>query len=358
MIRVTLDKIASAVKNAPISRDAYLSPEVVAQPGYVVAVRLLTDKAVYNQLENTEGRMTRLKPGDVMAGVLGRRRALRGYVGDVPARLAPGDVLHVLNLGGVLGRCSSYAPDVGRPFEAELLGAVLTFPYLGQRVGVPASIAEHALPDDAGGEETAPVVAVVGTCMDAGKTLASCEIIHGLARRGRRVAAAKLTGVALQRDVLAMRDHGAVEALSFVDAGIASTEPATAPGAARRILAQLNRGRPDVIVLELGDGLLGEYGVQAILAAGDLARQVRSVVLCATDPVGAWGGIRLLADEYRLPTSVLTGPATDNEAGGGWIETTLGVPSANALSAPARLVELVAASVWGASEGAGDDGGA
>ena len=67
------------------------------------------------------------------------------------------------------------------------------------------------------------MVAVVGTCMDAGKTVAACEIIHGLSRRGLKVAAGKLTGVALQRDVLGMLDHGAVEALSFVDAGLPST---------------------------------------------------------------------------------------------------------------------------------------
>jgi hypothetical protein len=185
------------------------------------------------------------------------------------------------------------------------------------------------------------VVAVVGTCMDAGKTVAACEIIHGLARRGLAVAAGKLTGVALQRDVLGMRDHGALDALSFVDAGVVTTDPGTAPDAARRILGQLNRSRPDAIVLELGDGLLGEYGVQAILAAEDLVRHIRSVVLCATDPVGAWGGVRLLRDEYGLAPDVVTGPATDNEAGGAFIQSSLGVPTANALTSPERLVDEI-----------------
>jgi hypothetical protein len=340
--RITLDKIASAAKNAPITTDAFISPDVVARPGYVVAVRILTDKAVYNQLENVDGRMTRLKPGDLVAGVLGRRRALRGYVGDVPAALKPGDTLNVLNLGGVLGRCTSYAPDVGKPFEAELLGAVLHFPYLGQRVGLPANIADHGLPEGAAPPEPAPVVAVVGTCMDAGKTVAACEIIHGLTRRGLRVAAAKLTGVALQRDVLGMRDHGAVETLSFVDAGLPSTGPDTSADAARRILYRLGRSRPDVIVLELGDGLLGEYGVQAILADEDIAGQLRMVVLAATDPVGAWGGVKLLQSEYGLSAGVVTGPATDNEVGSAYVESMLGVPTANALTTPERLVELVA----------------
>ena len=351
MMRITLDKIASVAKNASIQADAFISPEVVARRGYVVAVRVQSDKAVYNRLENADGRLTRLKPGDVMAGVLGRRRALRGYAGDVPAELKPGDTLHVLNLGGVLGRCSSYAPDLGRPFETELLGAVLRFPYLGQRVGVPANIAEHALAEGGPLTASAPLIAVLGTCMDAGKTVAACEIIHGLSRRGLRLAAAKLTGVALQRDVLSMRDHGAAEALSFVDAGLPSTDPETAAQAARRIVARLNRGRPDAIVLELGDGLLGEYGVQSILADRELVQHVRVVVLCATDPVGAWGAVRLLRSEHGLEAGVVTGPATDNEVGGGFVESTLGIPTANALTAPDRLVDLV----WRA---VGSNGGA
>jgi hypothetical protein len=346
MIRVNLDKIASAAKNAPITHDAYISEDIVAQSGYVVAVKILTDKAVYNQLENVEGRMTRLKPGDVIAGVLGHRRALRGYVGDVPDTLAVGDTLHVLNLGGVVGRCSSYAPDVGKPFEAELLGAVLHFPYLGERVGVPACITDHAIPGDGPVQSSAPIIAVVGTCMNAGKTVAACEIIHGLVRRGRSVAAGKLTGVALQRDVLGMLDHGAIEALSFVDAGVVTTDPASAPESARRIVTELNRSNPDAIVLEFGDGLLGEYGVQAILSTKDVARRIGAVVLCATDPVGAWGGARLLREEYGMAADLVTGPATDNEVGGAFIQSSLGVATANALNEPERLVELVWNSVF------------
>jgi len=41
--------------------------------------------------------------GDLIAGVLGERRALHGYSGVIPERVAPGDILHLLNLGGVIG---------------------------------------------------------------------------------------------------------------------------------------------------------------------------------------------------------------------------------------------------------------
>ncbi len=347
MTRVVLDKIASAAKNAPVSMNAYVTPDIVAREGYIVAVRVLNDKAVYNLLENVHGRMMHIRPGDRIAGVLGHRRALHGYAGYVPEKLAVGDRLNILNTGGVIGCCTSYAPDVGPPFEAELLGAVLHFPYLGERIGEPAHIGLNALETTASLSGSAPIVAVVGTCMNAGKTLAACQIIHGLSVKGKRVAGGKVTGVALQRDVLNMLDHGAVRAVSFIDAGVVSTDPGSAPGAAVRVIGKLNEDRPDAIVIEFGDGLLGDYGIQAILERPDVLGHIKAVVLCANDPVGAWGGVRLLADRYRLAAHVVTGRVTDNEVGCAYVEGDLGMPAANAISRPSKLVEHVERQVFG-----------
>jgi hypothetical protein len=55
--------------------------------GDVVVVRALTDSATYNMLELPTGRLAKINPGDLLIGVLGRRRALKGFVGDVPATL-------------------------------------------------------------------------------------------------------------------------------------------------------------------------------------------------------------------------------------------------------------------------------
>ncbi len=341
MLRVTLDKVASSTKNAGVERDVYLSKKIIPKEGYVVAVRILTDKAVYNMMENTHGRMMRLKPGDQIAGVLGHRRAPFGYFGEVPKKIEVGDHLNVLNMGGVIGKCTSHAPDIGEPFEVEVTGSVLHFPYLGERASEPAHIGLNAIPKETLVDAPPPLIAVVGTSMSSGKTAAACRIIHGLARRGLKVAAAKVTGVALQRDVLNMLDYGASEALSFNDAGLVSTDPRTALDAARRIIASLARGRPDVIVLEFGDGLLGEYGVQTILKDRDFAKWIQSVILCANDPVGAFGGVPLLKEQYGLSTTLVTGPVTDNQVGKTYIESNLNIPAANALTAPDELVEHV-----------------
>ena len=135
----------------------------------MLAVRILEDKSTYNTVEDVTGRMLSLRAGDVLAGVLGTRRALRGYAGVVPSHLAVGDTIEVLNLGGILGRCTSVNPDIGPPFRAEVLGAILAFPELGDRVGRPAHIRDRAVPPSDVLESRVPVVYVAGTCMNAGQ---------------------------------------------------------------------------------------------------------------------------------------------------------------------------------------------
>jgi hypothetical protein len=328
--RVRLDRIASSTRNARLGADVIVGDEIVAAEGYVLAVRILEDKSTYNTLEDLAGRMVALRAGDVLAGTLGARRALRGYAGEVPTHISVGDVINVLNLGGILGRCTSVNPEIGAPFKAEVLGAILAFPEMGDRVGRPAHIRDGAVPVADRLQLEAPVVYVAGTCMNAGKTVAATELVRGLSRAGLRVAAAKLTGVSLMRDSLSMQDAGAVAALTFNDAGAASTHAGVTVGIAKGIFNRLAGERPDVIVAELGDGILGEYGVQDILQDAELAGAGAAFVMAAPDPVGCWGAVELMRERFGLPVTVLTGPATDNEVGRDYIRASLGVPAHNA----------------------------
>ncbi len=348
--RIHLDRIASSTRNARLAHDVIVGNEIVAREGYILAVRILDDKSTYNTVEDPSGRMMSLRAGDVLAGTLGSRRALRGYAGEVPERIAVGDVINVLNLGGILGRCTSSNPDIGPPFRAEVLGAILAFPDLGDRVGTPASIREGAIPGAQALESTIPVVYVAGTCMNAGKTVAATELVRGLCRSGLRVAACKLTGVSLMRDTLAMQDAGALVAYTFNDAGIASTHPGMTVPVARGLLNRIARGpapgsaagvRPDVVVAELGDGILGEYGVQDILDDPGLMGLAAAHVIAAPDPVACWGASQLYADRFHLPITCFTGPATDNQVGRDYIIGQLGYPAHNALRDSPGLVTTV-----------------
>jgi len=342
--RIRLDRISSSTRNAALAREVIVGDAIVPEEGYVLAVRILDDKSTYNTIEDTTGRMLSLRAGDVLAGTLGARRALRGYAGVVPEHIAVGDVIHVLNLGGIIGLCTSANPDLGAPFRAEVLGAILAFPELGDRIGRPAHIRDHAIPPTDHLDCPVPVVYVAGTCMNAGKTAAAVELVRGLSRSGLRVAAAKLTGVSLMRDALAMLDAGAATALTFNDAGAASTHAGETVPLAKAILNRLAtqpNGRPDVIVAELGDGVLGDYGVQDILRDPDLMSVGAAHVVCAPDPVGCWGMAELYRKEFGLPITVISGPATDNEVGRQYVRRELGLPAHNALREATALVTAV-----------------
>lgn len=339
-MKVRVDKIASATRNVTLQREVTVSGDIVCAEGYVLAARVLNDKAVYDTLELLSGRMSQVCKGDVIVGVLGARNALRGYSGVVPEALRPGDTVQLLNLGGVLGCCTGFNPDVGEPFNAEVLGAVLSFPSFTSRIGVPAHVRGGPVKPRETLGEGPPLVIVTGTCMNAGKTRATCEIIKGLSRIGRKVGAAKLSGISLMRDTLEMADFGAVQALSFSDAGVVSTSPSNVVPVAKGVVHELWAQRPDAVVVEFGDGIMGEYGVLELLSDAELMAPVRAHVLAANDPVGAWGAIEFLRGKCPK-VDVVCGPATDNRAGTRFIEGRLGIAAANALRDGHRLARLV-----------------
>jgi hypothetical protein len=311
-----------------------VAAHIEAKEGNVLAVRALMEKSVYDRLELTTGRMAKINKGDVIAGTLGYRRALKGFVGTIPESIHTGDTIHVLNLGGVLGVCIGKNPDVGSPLEVEVLGAVM-------RDGVPANIAQNAIPPREDLPECPPLVVVAGTCMSAGKTAAASEIVKRFAQSGSRVAAAKLSGVAALKDTLDMEDHGAIATLSFLDCGLPSTARVVdlAPYA-RAILGELIGEKPDVIVLELGDGILGDYHVGTFFEHADLMRATKAVVLCANDLVAAWGAKKLM-EQWRIPITVISGPVTDNQTGTDYISRELRLPAANAKTDGRALFGIV-----------------
>lgn len=354
MKTLVIDKVASVASSCNIEREARISPDIPCEEGVVVAVEVINNKSSYNTIELTSGRMAQVKAGDIVVGALGHRHALFGYSGHLPTKLSPGDPINILNLGGVLGICDSVNPDRGAPFECRVLGTVLNFPFLGERIGRPARVGVHAL-----GERPAldvrgvPVVVLAGTCMDSGKTAAACALVSHFVHEGLTVAAFKATGVSLRRDVLAMEDAGAIETGIFTDFGVVTTTADNGPRLTRALLTQLAATKPDVIVFELGDGLLGAYGVEAILTDEEIVSALTATVLCANDPVAAWGGVHLLRERFGIEPAAVTGRATDNLVGVEMIHDQLGVPAANALTSQAELAGIVMARLRGEAE-AGD----
>jgi hypothetical protein len=335
---VKLDKIASATARARLSVGVEISTEITVERGAIIVVEALEEKSVYGELELLGGRTARIIKGDIIAGVLGDRKALKGFVGSIPAHIEAGDTLHILNMGGVIGLCHSANADFGKALQVRIIGTALMD-------GEPANIMRNAVPWQSSLQHSAPLILVSGTCMNAGKTTAACEIIRVLKGRGYRLAAAKLAGVATQRDILNMLDHGAVAAMSFSDAGLPSTthtDTCIVP-AAKGVLTALNESHPDAIIVEFGDGIMGHYGVDLLLKDRELMGHVGMHILCANDLVAAWGGILYLEQNLGVHVDCISGPATDNSAGVEYIEKRFGKPAANGRVAPIELADKVEA---------------
>src|SRR6185369_4076332 len=169
---INVDKMGSATSPLGLSKTvALVAAAESPRAGDVVVVRALTDSATYNMLELPTGRLAKINPGDLLLGVLGRRRALKGFVGDVPSSVTTGDELHLLNMGGVIGYCTGHHSSLGGAIKLEVLGLVC------DEAGRVMNIADAALPPRANLGETAPIVMIAGTSMNSGKTYAATELI-------------------------------------------------------------------------------------------------------------------------------------------------------------------------------------
>jgi hypothetical protein len=337
---IEADKIGSATSPLNLSRTVGVT-DTCERPraGDVVAVRALTDSATYNMLELPTGRLAKINPGDVLIGVLGRRRALKGFVGDVPETVNRGDQLHLLNMGGVVGFCTGHHSSLSDAIRLEVIGLVCDEDGRVQNIGDGALTPRPTL------GHTAPLVIIAGTCMNSGKTYAATELIKQATRAGLRVAAAKLSGIACLRDTLNMGDHGAIAMASFLDCGLPSTVGVgdLAP-IAKAVIARLNESSPDFIVIEMGDGILGGYSVESVFDDQELREATAAIVFCASDYVGAWGGIELFR-RRGIEIDMIAGSVTDSQMGQDYIEREFGVPAANARRDGEQLFRLIRSKV-------------
>ncbi|MDQ2806872.1 MAG: hypothetical protein M3Z04_08135, partial [Chloroflexota bacterium] len=82
-MNLTLDKIASVTRRLELPASVTLGTQIPAERGTIVVVEALEEKAVYGDLELVGGRLARIITGDRIAGVLGERQALKGFVGAI-----------------------------------------------------------------------------------------------------------------------------------------------------------------------------------------------------------------------------------------------------------------------------------
>jgi hypothetical protein len=242
--------------------------------------------SLHERLETATGGRSRLYPGDYVLCGVGARYATSLLEG---AAEVEGEWIDLLSASGVCGRVLHRSARTQRATTLRVLAQA----YLRGR---PLNLRSFQLPLPRAGRGEPVWIVVVGSAMDSGKTTACTTLIHGFARSGLRVGAAKLTGTASLRDLGAYRDAGATPALDFLDCGWPSTAGCTVAELqeiAGRLCAELRHAAVDVAVLEIADGLLqSETG--ALLERLRVLTGAPVVVLTARESLAGVAGVQLL----------------------------------------------------------------
>jgi hypothetical protein len=291
-----------------------LLPTGSPRAGDVMLARV-DEVGTLNWLERPDGRKATLFVGDEVIVAYGARYATNVYGGIVPDDLGPCDLLAC---GGMAGRVVDPHLVGIRPTRLTPIGLVIDG--LGQVLNIRAFAPVTPLSAPPAVHPT--VIAVVGTSMDAGKTTVAGSLIRGLTAAGHRVAAAKITGTGSGKDRWLLTDAGAWPVFDMVDAGMPSTHqiPATELDAGYfGMLSALAEPHPDVIVVEIADGLAYVDNVR-LLCEPLVRATIGGVIFAAVDALGAQSGYNLLSSwglrVLAISGLVTSSPLSQREASG------------------------------------------
>lgn len=286
--------------------------------GDYLVVEMLDEGPDSYLVEARDGSQVELLPGDRLIGALGTRAATLEVVGDW-REISDDLKMQMLTAAGVLGFCTSAALQSAELANVKYLGHAF-------RNGKPCHMKDYVTPFDPHPIE-APVILIIGTSMDSGKTVAAVAAVRELVKMGRQVAGAKVTGVGRLRDILAMEAAGADPVMDFVDVGLPSTVvPPDEYGDCLKLLcSMLATSAPDVVVIEAGASPLEPYCGDVAMKI--LSESVAATILCASDPYAVLG----VMEAFGMTPDLVSGRCTSTEAGIRLIEKMTGVPALNVI---------------------------
>ncbi len=298
----------------------------------------------HGRIQTPSGRRSQLFAGDEVVVCYGNRYAPNQFEALIPPDLGP---CHLVAGGGVAAEVISAHSRMRSATRLRPVGL------LGDADNRRLNIADFGLPAPrATANPAIPVIAVVGTSMDAGKTTAVSHLVKGAARAGMCVGAGKATGTGAGNDVWAMEDAGAHHVLDFTDFGHASTYRVSVPeveSILQKMVIHLQQARADIVIIEIADGLL-QQETAALLQSATFSSLVRGVVFCAGDAMGAEAGIDWL-EQRGIPALAVSGVLTASPLAVQETRqvTALPVLRCDELATPAVIRELLTVPTGGAA---------
>ncbi len=242
------------------------------------------DKIInHTKLMTARSERQRLHHNDIIVGVFGNRYATDAFEAQVQGL----DPLHLLTNAGMIGTVISKSRKVKPPTQVTFLG------YLGDESGRTVNIKQNLFPAEVADYQQKNVVLVVGSGMNSGKTATAVKLVKALLNKGLRVAACKLTGSVSPGDLFEYHSTLAQDIRDFSDYGFPSTYKSKRQeliGLFYTMLADTARSKPDVIVMEVADGVL-QRETRMLLQAPEIRRNICGVMLTATCAGSALFGV-------------------------------------------------------------------
>lgn len=333
---ITLTKQPSLVRSLQIPRELDLSPDIISAEGAVLIAKALSHDTAHNVFEHADGRLGRLIEGDIIPVVLGTRQAMKEYSCVVPETVQVGDELGFMCESGLVGEIRGYNEHWGTPMKVQILGAAL-------KDGKHIRMSDASYPFKQSLPTFKPLIGIVGTAMDTGKTTIITKIARHFRQTGKKLAGIKATGVGFLQDPLNMQDAGLSPVLSFMDMGIPSTctDADTAIRSTLGLLDHITQNAdPDGIIVEFGDGIIGQYHVADILTHPDIQKNLRVLIVTATDYVSVWGAHKILK-EHGLSIDIVSGPVANNQASTQFIKDQFALEAESNLHAIPAIISSV-----------------
>jgi len=287
--------LARRLENSP---EGFFLPDgtgVAPDSGDVVLARVVRI-GQHPRLESPASRRQALFVGDEILVAYGHRYAPDQFLAKVPPAL---DECQLVAAGGVASRVIAQHASMGQATQLVPVGL------LADDAGVLnlSRLAPHHLDITATGTDREiasphrpPVIAVLGTSMNSGKSTALSSLVKGLSAAGMVVSAGKATGTGSGNDTGMFVDAGADRVLDFTDFGVPTTfqlDHNRIQAVFTGLIGALTDSTTDVILVEIADGVYqGE--TRRLLSDPVFQAVVDQVIFTASDALGATAGLQLL----------------------------------------------------------------
>ncbi len=289
--------ITKSVDNYKINRK--IRKTYIPKAGDVAIFQVLT-MGKHSAIQGENGNNTYIFPGDKILATFGARYASAQFEGYLPKQYH--NKYQILGQGGVVGVLESMhakLDDIGAT-EVKLVGYAVNEDdtVINTIYNDIERVSFNPIK-----ERSYEMYLSVGASMDSGKTTTAAFLSRGFMMQKKKVAFIKLTGTVFAKDCSIVRDCGARTAVDFSYCGYPSTflfETDEILDILETLLHRVGRIQPDVVIIEIADGLL-QRETKALINHKPFMDLIDGVLLSCADSLSVNNGIEILSKVNHKP---------------------------------------------------------